>query len=99
MRVKLKGNGENIFGIDSRVYVETENSSQMQELTMSRGFQSSVSPYLNFGIGNDEMIKSIKVVWSNGNSEELKDIKINSIKLHINIILPTMHCHYRGVHS
>ncbi len=51
----------------------------MQELTMSRGFQSSVSPYLNFGIGNDEIIKSIKVVWSNGNSEELKDLKINSI--------------------
>jgi len=79
VRVKLKGNVENIFGIDSRVYLETENSSQMQELTLSRGFQSSVSPYLNFGIGNDEIIKSIKVVWSNGNSEELKDIKINSI--------------------
>ena len=79
VRVKLKGNGENIFGIDSRVYIETENSSQMQELTMSRGFQSSVSPYLNFGIGNDEIIKSIRVVWSNGNSEELKNIKINSI--------------------
>ena len=78
VRVKLKGDGGNIFGIDSRVYIETENSTQMQELTMSRGFQSSVSPYLNFGLGNDELIKSIKVVWSNGNSEELKDLKINS---------------------
>ena len=79
VKVKLKGDGGNRFGIDSRVYLETENSSQMQELTLSRGFQSSVSPYLNFGIGTDEMIKSIKVVWSNGNSEELKDLKINSI--------------------
>ena len=79
VRVKLKGNEGNIFGIDSRVYLETENSSQMQELTMSRGFQSSVSPYLNFGIGTDQTIKSIKVVWSNGNSEELKNPKINSI--------------------
>jgi len=78
VRVKLKGNAGNVFGIDSRVYVETENSSQMQELTMTRGFQSSVSPYLNFGLGNDDLIKSIKVVWSNGNSEELKDLKINS---------------------
>ena len=79
VRVKFKGNEGNIFGIDSRVYLETENSSQMQELTMSRGFQSSVSPYLNFGIGTDQTIKSIKVVWSNGNSEELKNPKINSI--------------------
>jgi len=27
VRVKLKGDGGNIFGIDSRVYIETENSS------------------------------------------------------------------------
>lgn len=78
LRVSLKGDKDNVFGIDSRVYVETENSTQMQELTMTRGFQSSVSPYLNFGIGNDEIIKSVKVVWSNGNSEESKNIKINS---------------------
>ena len=57
VRVKLKGDGGNMFGVDSRVYIETENSTQMQELTMSRGFQSSVSPYLNFGLGSDELIK------------------------------------------
>jgi hypothetical protein len=78
VKVKLKGDGGNMFGVDSRVYIETENSTQMQELTMSRGFQSSVSPYLNFGLGSDELIKSIKVVWPNGNLEELKDLKINS---------------------
>ena len=79
LRVNLKGDKENTFGIDSRVYVETENTSQMQELTMTRGFQSSVSPYLNFGLGDDEIIKSVKVVWSNGDSQELNNIKINSI--------------------
>ena len=78
LRVNLKGDKENTFGIDSRVYVETENTSQMQELTMTRGFQSSVSPYLNFGLGDDEIIKSVKVVWSNGDSQELNNIKINS---------------------
>jgi len=78
VKIKLKGSKENIYGIDSRVYIETENSSQMQELTMTRGFQSSVSPYLNFGLGGDKKIKSLKVVWSNGNEEILKDIKINS---------------------
>ena len=78
VRVELKGSEENVFGIDSRVYVETENSSQMQELTMTRGFQSSVSPYLNFGLGKDQIIKSLKVVWSNGNIQRLDNIKINS---------------------
>ncbi|MDG1338173.1 MAG: VCBS repeat-containing protein [Flavobacteriaceae bacterium] len=85
VRVELKGSGENIFGIDSRVYVETENSSQMQELTMTRGFQSSVAPYLNFGLGKDQLIKSLKVVWSNGNVQTLDNIKINST-VELNII-------------
>jgi hypothetical protein len=85
VRVELKGSEENVFGIDSRVYVETENSSQMQELTMTRGFQSSVAPYLNFGLGKDQLIKSLKVVWSNGNVQTLDNIKINST-VELNII-------------
>ena len=78
IKVKLNGSEENKFGIDSRVYVETNSSNQMQELTMTRGFQSSVSPYLNFGLGDDEKINLVKVVWSNGNIEELTDVKVNS---------------------
>ena len=78
VKVKLNGSDENKFGIDSRVYVETNSSNQMQELTMTRGFQSSVSPYLNFGLGDDEKINLVKVVWSNGNIEELTNVKVNS---------------------
>ena len=79
VKIKLKGDKNNLLGIDSRVYVETANSSQMQELTLTRGFQSSVSPYLNFGIANQEKIISVKVVWPNGNTQTLDNVKINSI--------------------
>ena len=40
VKVKLKGDNNNKLGIDSRVIVETGSTNQMQELTMSRGFQS-----------------------------------------------------------
>ena len=57
----------------------------MQELTISRGFQSSVSTYLNFGIGNDDKIKKITVIWNNGNQLSLDNVEINStIELDIN---------------
>ena len=79
VKVRLKGDEKNILGIDSRVLVETESSSQMQELTMTRGFQSSVSPYLNFGIGNDDKIKQITVIWSNGNKETIENVEKNTI--------------------
>ena len=48
IKVKLKGSDQNPLGIDSRVFVKTSDNNQMQELTLSRGFQSSVSTYLNF---------------------------------------------------
>ena len=48
--MKLKGSDQNPIGIDSRVIVKTSDNNQMQELTLSRGFQSSVSTYLNFGL-------------------------------------------------
>ena len=85
IKVKLKGDDKNLLGIDSRVIVETESTSQMQELTMTRGFQSSVSSYLNFGIGNDDKIKKITVIWNNGNQQILDNVEINStIELDIN---------------
>ena len=85
IKIKLKGDDKNLLGIDSRVIVETESTSQMQELTMTRGFQSSVSSYLNFGIGNDDKIKKITVIWNNGNQQILDNVEINStIELDIN---------------
>ena len=89
VKVKLKGDNNNKLGIDSRVIVETGSTSQMQELTMSRGFQSSVPSYLNFGLGYDDEIKKITVIWNNGNQEVLSDVQINStIEFDINNSTP-----------
>ena len=89
VKVKLKGDNNNKLGIDSRVIVETGSTNQMQELTMSRGFQSSVPSYLNFGLGSDDEIKKITVIWNNGNQEVLSDVQINStIEFDINNSTP-----------
>ena len=73
IKVKLKGSDQNPLGIDSRVFVKTSDNNQMQELTLSRGFQSSVSTYLNFGVGNEEIIESVKVLWPDGKTEQLNN--------------------------
>jgi hypothetical protein len=78
IKVKLKGSDQNPIGIDSRVIVKTSDNNQMQELTLSRGFQSSVSTYLNFGVGNEEIIESVKVLWPNGKTEQLNNVEANS---------------------
>ena len=51
----------------------------MQELTLTRGFQSSVSPTLNFGLGKNDEIDQVKVIWPNGQEEIINNINVNTL--------------------
>ncbi|WP_198513518.1 ASPIC/UnbV domain-containing protein, partial [Confluentibacter lentus] len=64
--IKLVGDKSNINAIGAKVKVFTERSQQYQELFLSRGYQSSVSPVLNFGLGDEQAIDRIEVVWGDG---------------------------------
>jgi hypothetical protein len=77
IKVKFKGNTKNTFGLGNRVYIKTEKGTQMQELTLTRGFQSSVAPELHFGVGKDKTIDEVKVVWTNGKIQKLSNVKVN----------------------
>ncbi len=68
-RVSLKGPRENPFGLGTRVYLKSGELQQMQELTLSRGFQSAVAPTLHFGLGTNLVIDTLKVVWPDGKHE------------------------------
>ncbi|WP_405248009.1 VCBS repeat-containing protein [Cellulophaga sp. Asnod2-G02] len=77
LTVRFKGGPSNKFGLGNRVYVKTADKTQMQELTLTRGFQSSVAPELHFGLGATSIIEEVKVVWHNGKTQELKNVKAN----------------------
>ncbi|MCK8520795.1 VCBS repeat-containing protein [Aquimarina sp. D1M17] len=80
---QFEGSTNNKFGLGNRVYVKTENQEQMQELTLSRGFQSSVAPELHFGVGPTQTIKEVRIVWPDHKSQVLTNVKANQ-KLVIN---------------
>ncbi len=77
INIKFKGEKGNLLGLGNRVYVTTKGETQVQELTLSRGFQSSVAPELHFGIGKYKTIDKLKVVWTNGKTQELNNIAGN----------------------
>lgn len=77
VNIVLVGDNKNINAIGSKVKVFTEQTQQYQELFLSRGYQSSVSPILNFGIGTEEIINRIEVVWSDGKVSTLEKVKAN----------------------
>jgi len=77
LKVALTGNKNNRNGIGAKVEVYQGNTQQSKTLYTNRGYQSSVSRQLNFGIGKTSKIDSVKVIWYDGKTQLLKDIDKN----------------------
>lgn len=69
LRVNVKGESKNPFGVGAQVILFAENQKWSQRLSTSRGFQSGPSTTLVFGLGKTASIDSIQVNWSDGKSE------------------------------
>jgi enediyne biosynthesis protein E4 len=79
LRIKLLGPSKNSFGIGAKIMVEANGSTQYQELFLTRGFQSSVEPIAHFGLGSNQTIDKVKVIWPDGRQSELRDQKVNGL--------------------
>ncbi len=75
LEVKLKGASKNTDGIGAKVFLYNKEKLQYLEQMPSRGYQSTVSAILNFGLGKEASIDSLKVVWLSGREQLLKNIK------------------------
>ena len=78
LKIKLKGEDKNVFGIGAKVIVQTKNGKQLQQLMPTRGFMSSVEPTLLFGIGKEEEIDTLMVIWENEMMQILTKPEINT---------------------
>ena len=77
LRIKLIGDSKNPLGIGSKIKLETENNQQFFEFTMTRGFQSSVEPYIHFGLGDENIVEKLTIIWNDGKEQTLKQISAN----------------------
>ncbi len=79
VQVKLKGPSNNSLAIGTSVYIENETATQYQQLYLTRGFQSSVSNILNFGLGENPTISTITVEWPDGKVSKLENVEGNTL--------------------
>ncbi|WP_339712556.1 VCBS repeat-containing protein [uncultured Kriegella sp.] len=77
LKINLKGEGKNTFGIGAKVMLQIGDQTLSQEMMPTRGFQSSVDYNLVFGLGNAKTIDALKIIWPNGNIQLLQDVKPN----------------------
>lgn len=77
LKLKLQGAGQNTQGLGAKLWIYTKNKQQYMEQMPTRGYQSSVSPVLHFGLGNSSAIDSLRIVWLSGKQQLIKNLKSN----------------------
>jgi enediyne biosynthesis protein E4 len=75
LKIKLNGTKVNPFGLGSIVTVKTGNTIQKQELTLTRGYQSSVPATVHFGLGKAQIIDELVITWPDGKQQQIKNLK------------------------
>ena len=79
---KFKGPSKNRFGVGALIKVYQENGTVLsRELVNARGYLSSVSNTIHFGLGTDKMVSNVEVIWPDNRRQLLKDVKANQIVL------------------
>ncbi|MCZ8230073.1 VCBS repeat-containing protein [Flavobacterium sp.] len=77
LKIKLRFEGKNTFGIGAKVISYVKGQKQFKELQTTRGFQSSSEPMLHFGYGKINTIDSLVVIWPDKTYQTLKKVKVN----------------------
>ncbi len=76
--IKLKGVDKNTQGIGSKAEIfYNKNQYSLLENYPSRGFESSVSSNLLFGVNNAQVIDSLIISWPNNSISKYKNLKTN----------------------
>lgn len=94
--VTLKGNQGNTQGIGARVIAFINEKAQYFQVSTTRGFSSASDTRVIIGLGNNQKIDSILVVWSNSDVQELKSvnagesIEVEQSRTHVNNRLPVL---------
>jgi hypothetical protein len=77
LKIRFEGANNNKFGIGVRVEAFGNGRTLVQENFTVRGFQSSVAPEIHLGLGDIQLLDSLKVIWPGGGSQTLNKVEVN----------------------
>lgn len=78
LQLKFSGGASNWFGVGVKAYLFQPGKLQYQQLMLTRGFQSSSSPRLHFGL-DTIAIDSLLIVWPDSAYQVLKNLSANKL--------------------
>lgn len=79
LSIRLKGTQGNTASIGAIAYLYASGMVQFQELYPVRGYQSTVTNRLFFGLGDVTTVDSVRIEWPTGGFTMLKNIKADQV--------------------
>jgi hypothetical protein len=75
--IQLAGDGQNTFAYGTKVVIKYDGKIQLNYLTGTRGFQSSSSQAIHFGVGTATNIDTVEVIWPDDRVQRLTNVSAN----------------------
>lgn len=80
LRIKFKGADKNLMGLGAWIEVSYDGGKkQVYENTPYRGYLSTIEPIAHFGLGKNNTIEQVKIIWQSGKVQVLKNVKANQV--------------------
>ncbi|MBT1708364.1 VCBS repeat-containing protein [Fulvivirgaceae bacterium PWU5] len=79
LRIQLKGPAANQNGVGARVTLHQHGQRQVREYAPQRGYQSTVEPYLHFGLGESTVVDTVHIRWPDGYEQMLTAVPANQV--------------------
>ena len=80
LQIAFKGYNNNKKGIGTTVNLHLEDHSiQTRQLINNRGYLSSVSNKLHFGLGNVTHVPKLEIIWPNGDIQWIENVQSNQL--------------------
>lgn len=79
LKIKLEGKGLNPYGTGAKVTLYHNGSQQYLEQMPTRGYQSSVSPILHFGLAGNSEVDSLRIIWLSGKQQLITAVQADRL--------------------
>jgi enediyne biosynthesis protein E4 len=77
LKINLEGEKPNTNAIGARITLRAGGQTYYQQAIPMRGFQSSMDPRPNFGLGDHKIIDTLLIEWPNGKSTIQTQVAVN----------------------
>ncbi|MCC5930276.1 MAG: VCBS repeat-containing protein [Cyclobacteriaceae bacterium] len=77
LQIRLLGSDKNTMALGSQVTLQTGNTKQFYEHYIHRGYKSTVSDVIHFGLGKTNVVDHLMVVWPDGKVTEINGVNAN----------------------